>query len=703
MRILQTDQQGFHNRFTAGRCLVAVVEGTGAAAGPLQDDIAAPLRAELAVAETELAELLGAAELSAPPLVSGLAAALQRAVYDKPWRHGALRAKDGDFGLFLECADFELARLCLSSALRLTEVLVSDTGETSRSRAAELRKLLAEHRRKQHEVALHPTTREVIAEAEARDIPWRRIGGRTHHYVMGQGERFRRLRGYMCDLDSILGAEISHNKLLTSRILVRSGLPVPQAASVASADDAVAVAKQIGFPVVVKPNALLKGIGVATDLATEEEVRAAYDSAAVHGVGVNVERMIRGDDHRILIVAGRFIAAVRREPARVIGDGRSSLRELIDRENENPLRQDNHHLDLLTQILPDAETDRLLARAGLTLDSVPDEGQVVQVKATANIASGGTAVDVTDSIHPDNVAMARRAAQLIDVDVAGIDYITTDISRSFRETEGAICEVNTWISLAPHRAALPKRDVISPLVDRIFPPGDNGRIPIAVVCGDSTRNAVAERLAAILNASGRCCGEATETGARVGGTVIARGDHANYRGADILLNDPACQAVAQALELRNFVARGLPFDRCTAVAVIGYAKLEEAEREAARRLAAVASDAVILEASDEAAAEMQRFLKGRRIILLAEQGLDTNLRRHLEAGGEAVLAEPGRKGETQLVYRAGKTREVLLPAIRETAATVLAAAAMASGLGQPISAIAAGLAAAPGEAERAVS
>ena len=689
MRILQTGELGFHNRHTAGRCITAVIAGQTVATGPLPAEVTAPLREELTPVNENLEGVLADAAPSAPALASALAVALQRIVYDKPWRSGAFAPRQGDYGLFLEYAEPDLARLCLATALQLMAALFAAAGEPDRAQADALRKLLAEHRARQFNIALHLNAREIVTEAEARGIPWSRLWAGATYYRLGQGHKLHHFRSMMCNLDSILGAEISHSKLLTSRILSKAGLPVPTTVQVADADVAVRLAERIGYPVVIKPNALLKGTGVAVNLTTAEEVRQAYAKAAAFERGVNIERMVPGDDHRILIVSGRFVAAARREPAKVIGDGRRSLRELIALENENPLRRLNRHFDMLTEIEPDSETDRLLARQGLTFDSVPAEGQAVQLKATANIASGGTAVDVTEIIHPDNVRMAERAAQLIDVEVAGIDYITTDIARSHRETGGKICEVNTWVSLAPHRAAQPRRDVIGPLVDRAFPPGDDGRIPIAAVTGGSQRDDVVRRLAGILDFAGFTCGATTAEDARIGGARVALGNHASARGGELLLADPACTAAALALDPGDMAARGLVFDRCSVAAVVGFSGLDEPGRNAAQRLAAAAREAIIVEAGDAAALEMARALKGPRVVLVSEEpGAKA-------ASGETAVSADEASGVASLVVREGRKRKVLGAVAAGDAErhAALAAAAIAYGMGVESSAIAAGLAA----------
>jgi cyanophycin synthetase len=300
--------------------------------------------------------------------------------------------------------------------------------------------------------------------------------------------------------------------------------------------------------------------------------------------------------------------------------------------------------------------------------------------------------------------MAQRAARAADVEVAGVDYITTDISRSYRETGGKICEINTYVSLAPHRVAHPERGVIAPLVDRVFPPGEDGRIPVAVATGRGPCGAVVRSLAAILEAAGLTCGAATEQEVRIGGEVVARGNHATRRGAEIVLIDPACRSAALALDPADLAARGLAFDRCTVVAISGYAELEDAGREAVERLAGAAREAVVIEAGDAAALKMARALDGRRIVLVA--GAGAKMPGKLPAGAALFHAEADSTGTLKLMLRDGKRREAVCPAPaadEDALSHALAAAVIAYAMGRPLETIAAGLAAMPESARRSAS
>src|SRR5205085_965093 len=235
--------------------------------------------------------------------------------------------------------------------------------------------------------------------------------------------------------------DIACDKELTKRMLDEAGIPVPRGRVVDSGEEAVAAAEAIGYPVVLKPLNANHGKGVAINLGSGEEVERAFERAMDYSDDVIIERYVAGRDHRVLVVNGEVVAVAERVPAHVIGDGRHTLQELIDLENKNPMRGEGHE-KALTKIFVNEESLRLIGEQGLAPDSVPDEGRQVWLKYTANISTGGTAVDRTDDIHYENIETARRAARIIGLDVAGVDMLTTDITRPLEETGGAVCEIN---------------------------------------------------------------------------------------------------------------------------------------------------------------------------------------------------------------------------------------------------------------------
>ncbi|HEY0418876.1 MAG TPA: acetate--CoA ligase family protein, partial [Acetobacteraceae bacterium] len=288
--------------------------------------------------------------------------------------------------------------------------------------------------------ALGPSTRSLVDEARRRDIPVIRMDDFSL-IQLGHGRHAKRIRASITGVTSYLAVEAAGDKDLTKTMLSAAGLPVPKGEVVRSAEAAVEAAEELGYPVVTKPLDGNQGRGVGIGLRTPEQVRWGYEHAAPYSRRVVVEQHYEGSDHRILVVAGQVVAAARRVPAHVVGDGHRSIAALVEETNQDPRRGEGHEKGL-TRIVIDEHVRELLARSGLTTESVPEAGRMVQLRATANLSTGGTAVDCTDIIHPDNAAIARRAAKVIGLDVAGIDFIAPDIARPVRETGGGIVEVN---------------------------------------------------------------------------------------------------------------------------------------------------------------------------------------------------------------------------------------------------------------------
>src|SRR5918998_395343 len=301
---------------------------------------------------------------------------------------------------------------------------------------AALKALRYVHRRK----ALGPTTLSLTQEAERRGIPVLRLDDQSL-VQLGTGRHQKRIRASITSLTSQIATDAAGDKDLTKSLLSDAGLPVPRGSVVRRAEDAVRAAERIGYPVVVKPLDGNHGRGVSIDLSTAEEVTQAFEEAVRHSRRVIVENYFTGKDHRILVVNGEVVAVAERVPAHVVGDGRRSIEALVDEVNRDPRRGEGHE-NVMTRIKINDHARGILAKAGLDPESVPAPGQVVHLSDTANLSTGGTAVDRTDDIHPDNALIARRAARAIGLDVAGIDFIAPDIARSVRETGGGIIEVN---------------------------------------------------------------------------------------------------------------------------------------------------------------------------------------------------------------------------------------------------------------------
>ncbi len=324
---------------------------------------------------------------------------------------------------------------------------------------------------------------------------------------------------------------------------------------------------RIGLPVVVKPRGSEQGTAVSVGLTTRAEVEAAFGRARKVGRWVLIERLIPGDDHRVLVVAGRFIAAVQRLPAAVSGDGRRTIAELLAQANADP-RRTPERTTALYPIRYDEDSERLLRVQGLTLESVPAAGARVRLKSAANWAAGGSLRDVTDAIHPDNVQMCVRAIGICDVDVGGADFLTPDVTRSFREVGGALCEVNVTPSLEVHLHAEGRRsrDVLGEMLDALYPDVSRWRVPTVVVCG-ADADTVGRAVVAALGARWTV-GYAGPSQTSVGGWVLAGERPPVHVAHQLLIEDPSTEAVVVAITPRQVLADGVGVARADFVALV---------------------------------------------------------------------------------------------------------------------------------------
>jgi cyanophycin synthetase len=383
---------------------------------------------------------------------------------------------------------------------------------------------------------LSSTDAAIVRGARERGIPVVRIRGRL--VQLGQGCFQQRMWGSHTSHTTHLGSKIAKNKQYAHRLLSALGLPVALQEWADTPERAVTAAERIGYPVVVKPNQGNMGQGVTVGLDDAAEVRAAFDLAAPGGVPL-VQNHVPGADHRMLVINGELVGVVKRIPAQVVGDGTSSIEDLVEVANRDPRRGPGHSR-ALTLLALDDRADRVLARRGLDRRSVPGAGQPVDLSDVANVSLGGMPVDVTDEVHPDNRTMAVRAALAIGLDIAGVDFLTTDISRSYVDTGGAICEINDKPDLRLHLfpAEGRPRDVVGPILDMLFPPGAPARIPVAVVAGERGKHATSRLLAGMLRAAGHRVGLAGAEGVELDGRTVRKGPLSPPTAARTLLLDP---------------------------------------------------------------------------------------------------------------------------------------------------------------------
>jgi cyanophycin synthetase len=508
--------------------------------------------------------------------------------------------------------------------------------------------------------ALDLITMAMVRAAVKREIPWYRLVPRKPFVQLGQGHRQKHIRESATSHTSSTARYLSKDKNATSSLLARIGIPVPRQRLVTSIEEALQAAEDIGYPVVTKPLDRGNGRGVSVGLAHADALRWGFEEACKYGEQVIVEQFVAGEDHRILVINGRMVAAAKRIPGHVVGDGDSTIAELVAAANEDPRR--GHEYDkLMVRLEFDAQAEQVLAEAGLTRDSVPSRGQVVPLRRTANVSTGGTCVDVTEIIHPDNRDAAIRASRVLDLNIAGADFLSTDITRSYREIGGGICEVNFSPGLRPHWNASPARDVVGPIIDTLFPPGAQCRIPIVALVGAAGATEACRLLAHMLGSMGQRIGMATKLGAEIDGCLAVDGDMANAQGARTLLFDPSVEGAIMECAADDILRHGLAFRACDVTAVLDLtppegitAPLSTADQTRASRVVVrAATRALVLNADDALCLMLSEGPQARRLCLISVRPENQTVAAHVAAGGlAAVLAGSG--PDTLILYDGAK-------------------------------------------------
>lgn len=572
--------------------------------------------------------------------------ALQRLAHDPVWAGRVLTADHRRLRLAMPWQRASVLRWALDFAMRLLGAWT----EPMPDREA-LRQLLGELFEELPDIRIGGLDEDELRYVQAaveRDIPFAVVPGAVQ---LGWGAAADFMNRSRSKHSAAVSVHIANNKLLCNQIMTAARIPVAPGEVVCDVDGAVRVAGELGWPVVVKPLALNRGGGVMVGIRDTHTLRRAFDAAERLSPGFAVvEKHIDGDDHRLLFVRGRFLTAARRHPPVVVGDGSRSIRSLIDQLNGDPWRQPAIYRRL-AKVVADEETTRCLAEQDLTLDSVLEPDRRVVVRQTASVSTGATAELVTE-IHPANVALAERAVRLVGLDIAAVDILTADITRSWRDVGAVVCEIDAQPGLGVQWPVEPDRDISGDVIDVLFE-GRSGRIPVAAVTGGGAGTSkTALVLQHIWATAGRTVGLCGTDILMIGDDVVSTTNMAGQPGGRILLTDPAVQVVVLELPASSVAEFGHPCDRYGVSAVLS---ADGGHPQQVTEMVQRARDAVVINADDPDCVAQGALSSVARRILVSADPRSTVVAEHRSRGGEVVLPGGGDDGRSWFVVDATNT------------------------------------------------
>ncbi len=552
--------------------------------------------------------------------------------------------EEGVYNVVFAYMEEEVGKYTAKASVRIAEALIAGTEYSLDEDIQEMRELRERYR-------LGPSTGSIIEEAESRGIPWIRLN-KYSLCQLGYGVNQKRIQATVTSQTSNIGVDIACDKEDTKYLLEQAEVPVPKGEIVrteAGLEDAV---RYIGYPLVVKPISGNHGRGISTNVQNWEDAKVAFEAAKEVSRSVIIEKYITGEDYRLLVINYKLVAAAKRTAAHVIGDGKSTVQELIDIVNSDPRRGYGHE-EVLTMIDVNDLTMSILKEEGKTLDTVLEKGEMLKLKDTANLSTGGTAEDVTDIVHPYNIFMAERIAKIVDLDICGIDIMTTDIGQPLPDTEGAVLEVNAGPGFRMHLApteGLP-RNVAGHVIDMLYPPGATSRIPIVAITGTNGKTTTSRLIAHMVRMKGYKVGYTTSDGVYIQNRILMTGDCTGPASAEFVLKDPTVNFAVLESARGGLLRAGLGFKQCdigivTNVApdhlgLRGIHTIEQLARVKGVIPETVAPDGyAILNADDDLVYDMRSGIKSN----LALFSLDENnprIKKHAKQGGLYALYESG--------------------------------------------------------------
>jgi len=463
--------------------------------------------------------------------------------------------KEGVYFVVFDYIEEKVGRYAAKAAFRIAEALINDEKYDLEEDIQEMREI------RQYE-GLGPSTASIIAEAESRNIPWLRLN-KYSLCQLGYGANQKRIQATVTSQTSSIGVELACDKDDTKHLLEQAEVPIPDGDIIRTERGLKEVIEDIGYPIVIKPVNGNHGRGITTNINNIDEALIAFSAAKEVSRLVIVEKYITGEDFRILVINNQFVAAAKRSPAHVIGDGKSTIQQLIDKVNEDPRRGFGHE-KVLTKIEVNNLTLEILKEENLKPDSIVKKDEYVKLKNTANLSTGGTAEDVTDMVHPSNIFMAERISKIIDLDICGIDIMADTLTEPISNTGGAVLEVNAGPGFRMHlqpSSGLP-RNVAANVVDMLFPPGENSTIPIIAVTGTNGKTTTTRLIAHIAKMKGKKVGYTTTDGVYIQNRLLMTGDCTGPASAEFVLKDPTVNYAVLESARGGLLRAGLGFKKC---------------------------------------------------------------------------------------------------------------------------------------------
>ena len=552
--------------------------------------------------------------------------------------------EEGVYNVVFDYLEENVGRYAAKASVRIAEALASGDEYDLAEDIQEMREIRERER-------LGPSTASIIKEAQSRGIPWIRLN-RYSLCQLGYGANQKRVQATVTSQTSSIGVELACDKEDTKYLLEQAEIPIPKGDIIRSQAGLREALDRIGYPVVVKPISGNHGRGITTNIRNWDDAVEGLEAAKEVSRSVIVERYITGEDHRLLVIDYKLVAAAKRTAAHVIGDGKSTVQELVDAVNADPRRGYGHE-KVLTQIDINDLTLGILKEKGLTVDSVVPAGEMLKLKDTANLSTGGTAEDVTDHVHPFNVFMAERIARIIGLDLCGIDIMTTDIGQPLHETDGAVLEVNAGPGFRMHLAPTAglARNVAAHVVDMLYPPGSTSRIPIVAVTGTNGKTTTSRLIAHMAKMRGFKVGYTTSDGVYIQNRLLMTGDCTGPASTEFVLKDPTVNFAVLECARGGLLRAGLGFKHCdigivTNVAAdhLGLKGIHTVEQLA--KVKGVIPETVfpegyaILNADDDLVFAMHKNLACKMALFSLDEN-NPRIQRHCKRGGISAVYEDG--------------------------------------------------------------